>query len=68
MKDLLSIDESLKALYSVTAISELSEAEKQTYFSQTVTDVPEIDDLVDTGNYDTNLIKIFNNLKDMLNI
>ncbi|MFD1614236.1 hypothetical protein [Gelatiniphilus marinus] len=64
VKDLLTVDDGLKALYKVNAISELSEANKQTYFSQTVTDIPEIDELVDTANYNANLIKIFNNLKN----
>lgn len=67
VKDLLAVDDSLKTLYGVTAISQLSEADKQTYFSQTVDDIPEIDELVDTGNYDASLIKIFNNLKNDVN-
>ncbi|MEW4922922.1 hypothetical protein [Algibacter sp. 2305UL17-15] len=63
VKDLLSIDESLKKLYSVHAISELSKEDKQTYFTQTVNDITGIDELVDTGNYEDDLIKIVNNLK-----
>jgi len=64
VKDLLSIDENLKKLYTVNAISELTSKEKQTYFTQTVSDITEIDSLVDPVSYEENLISIVNKLKD----
>ncbi len=63
VKDLLSVDESLSNIYTVNAISELSPEDKQTYFTQTVKDITEIEELVDEGTYDERLIAIVNNIK-----
>ena len=63
VKDLLSVDESLKKLYTVNAISELSSEEKQTYFTQKVDDITDVDTLVSPATYDDNLIAIVNTLK-----
>ena len=64
VKDLLSIDDSLKKLYTVKAISELEPKEKQTYFTQTVQDVTGINELVDLETYEDSLVEIINGIKD----
>lgn len=64
VKDLLSVDENLKQLYTVSAISELSTKEKQTYFSQKVKGVADIDHLIDPDTYEESLIQILNTLKN----
>lgn len=64
VRGLLSIDDNLKKLYTVHAISDLSSKEKQTYFTQQVADVNEIDSLINPLSYEDNLIEIVNKLKD----
>lgn len=63
-KDLLSVDENLKKLYTVNTISELTPNEKQTYFSKIVPDIEDIDELVDTERYQSKLVTISNAIKD----
>ncbi len=62
-KDLLSIDESLKKLYTLNTIEALSEEERQIYFSQLVPDVRDLDKLVDMSRYPESMIAISNALK-----
>ena len=63
-KDLLSVDENLKRLYTVNTLAELTPREKQTYFSKIVPDITEIDDLVDSAIYQERLVAINNAIKD----
>ena len=64
VKDLLSVDDSLKKLYTVNAISELESREKQTYFTQAVEDIVELDSLVEPSSYEDTLVEISNGLKN----
>ena len=63
VKDLLSVDDNLKKLYTVNAISELTSKEKQTYFTQKVDEILGIDNLVDSAQYENKLIDIVNSLR-----
>lgn len=67
VKDLLSVDEDLKKLYLDNVI--LTEAEelkaKQTYYTQQVADITDIDTIVsDESNYDQDLLEILNEVKE----
>ena len=64
VKDLLSVDDSLKKLYAINAMSDLSSKEKQTYFTQKVVNVSGFDALVDSAHYEDQLISIVNTLKN----
>ena len=63
-KDLLSVDESLKNIYTVNAISELASEDKQTYFSEFVDDIKDINELItpDVEPIEKRLIDIFNTI------
>ncbi len=63
-KDLLSVDDNLRKLYTVNTLSELTAIEKQTYFTQGVPDITDIDTLLDTASYDETLVGLSNTLKD----